>query len=90
MSTSVYDPVDDGFLEARAQLISLAAYLDRVERAGRTEDFRQQALFLALPLLMESGALRARRVLEHLSDASEEPIPVSPGKGACGAPPSAD
>ena len=83
------DPVDLDFLEARAHALSLAAYLDRVERAGREDDFRHQALLKALPeaIRTASGAGRAAGFLEALSDHSMEPLARSPGQGACGAPP---
>jgi hypothetical protein len=73
------------FIDARARLIDIAAFLDRVERAQGTEDFRLEAFRNALKELGEPGSDRARRVLMALSDPSAEPIEKSPGKGACGA-----
>ena len=73
------------FMDARAKLIDLAAFLDRVERGMGEEDFRMVALRKALGELKEPGADRARRVLMALSDPTSEPIAVAPGKGACGA-----
>lgn len=73
------------FMDARARLIDLAAFLDRVERAEGPDDFRLAALTEALRELSNPGAGRARDVLLALSDPSIEPLPSSPGQGACGA-----
>jgi hypothetical protein len=81
--------VDRYFLEHRAKLIDLAAYLDRYDRArpgARSgDDPRHAALLAAMAILLDGRPDRARRVLEHLSDPTTEPIPLSPGKGAIGA-----
>jgi hypothetical protein len=73
------------FIDARARLIDLAAFLDRLERAGVDEDFRAEAFLRALQELDKPGADRAKRVLLALSDPTQEPIDAAPGKGACGA-----
>jgi hypothetical protein len=73
------------FVDARARLIDIAAFLDRIERAGDDDDFRIGAFRRALKELDEPGADRARRVLLALSDPTREPIASAPGKGACGA-----
>ncbi len=73
------------FMEARSKLIDLAAFLDRVERADGEADFRLGALRDALAELNKPGAQRAPNVLLALSDPTTEPVPVAPGKGACGA-----
>ncbi len=80
--------VDRDFLEARAALISLAAYFDRVDRHGGADDYRHQALLKALAILSEPGcsARRAREVLVALSDPSTQPIPAATIQGAFGAP----
>jgi hypothetical protein len=75
------------FVDARARLIDIAAFLDRLERGAGTEDFRVEAFRRALKELDKSGADRARRVLMALSDRSREPAAKAPGKGACGASP---
>ncbi len=75
------------FVDARARLIDLAAFLDRLERAHPPGDFRAEAFQRALEELQTPGADRARRVLLALSDPTLEPIPAAPGKGACGAHP---
>ena len=73
------------FVDARARLIDIAAFLDRMERAEGAEDFRIQAFRRALGELEKPGADRARRVLLALSDPTVEAIAQAPGKGACGA-----
>jgi hypothetical protein len=73
------------FMDARAKLIDIAAFLDRVERGAGDEDFRMAGFREALRELDKSGTDRARRVLLALSDPTTEPIAVAPGKGACGA-----
>ena len=82
--------VDRDFLEARAKLIELAAYLDRVDRHGGGMDFRHQALLACLPILTrpEAAGRRALSVLAALSDPSSAPLAAAPGQAACGAPPS--
>jgi hypothetical protein len=80
--------VDRYFLDHRAKLIDIAAFLDRVDRAepcGEGEDFRLTAFRQALDILSSGESGRARRVLEHLSDPSAEPIAKAGTKGAAGA-----
>jgi hypothetical protein len=73
------------FIDARARLIDVAAFLDRLERAGGAEDFRLVEFRRALKELGKPGGDRARRVLMSLSDRTRIPIAKAPGKGACGA-----
>ena len=73
------------FMENRAKLIDIAAFLDRVERASGDPDFRLEAFRRAMKSLSESGADRAQNVLLSLSDPTPEPIDRAPGKGAVGA-----
>lgn len=75
------------FLEHRAKLLDLAAFLDRVDRADGNADFRLDAFRDAIKILSDHEPGRARRVQEAFSDLSDDPIPVAPGKGATGAPP---
>lgn len=80
--------VDLYFLEHRAKLIDIAAFLDRVDRAdphGAGEDFRMAAFRKALEILGSGAPGRARRVLETLSDPTTEPIARAGVKGASGA-----
>ena len=88
------DVVDTYFLEHRAKLIDIAAFLDRLERAAdgapNTDDFRVAALREALALLSDGNGERARRVLALLSDdTTETPQSAQGMKGALGAAPEA-
>ena len=77
------------FMDARAKLIDLAAFLDRVDRGPGDADFRLAAFREALKELAGDKPTRkptrARDVLISLSDPTTEPIGKSPGKGATGA-----
>lgn len=73
------------FMDARAKVIDLAAFMDRVERAEGEEDFRMKAFREALQELEKGNADRAKRVLLSLSDPTTEPIPAATTKAACGA-----
>ncbi len=79
------------FMEHRAKIIDIAAFLDRLDRAQddtRGDDFRIAALRMAIVLLADGRPERARRVLELLSDRTTAPIQSAAGmKGAFGAPP---
>lgn len=79
--------IDLYFMEHRAKLIDIAAFLDRVDRAAAdvNDDFRMAALRKALGLLLDGAPDRARRVLESFSDHTTQPIPKAPMKGALGA-----
>ena len=77
------------FMEARAKLIDVAAFLDRVERSGGEADFRLQGFQQALKQLHSGNARRAKGVLLALSDPTTEPIPTATMKAACGAWPGA-
>ena len=79
--------IDRYFLEHRAKLIDIAAFLDRVDRAkaSDTDDFRLRSLRHAITLLIDGKPERARRVLELFSDRTDEPIDEAPMKGATGA-----
>ena len=72
-------------MEARAKVIDLAAFMDRVDRATGDEDFRMQAFREALKELDNGKPDRAKRVLLSLSDTTTSPIDKAPGKGAVGA-----
>lgn len=73
------------FMEARAKLIDLAAFLDRVERAEGEPDFRLTGFRSALEQLGSGDASRAKNVLLALSDPTTEPIPAATTKAAAGA-----
>ena len=76
---------DLGFMDARSKLIDLAAFLDRVQRAGQEGDFRVQALKRAIGLLSQEAPGRAREVLLSFSDPSREPVAKAAMQGAIGA-----
>jgi hypothetical protein len=86
--------VDTYFLEHRAKLLDVAAFLDRIDRARQDgqvggdethEDFRLEAFRRALEILCDDGPERARRVLEVFSDPTSDPIAAAPMQGATGA-----
>jgi hypothetical protein len=77
--------VDLGFMDSRSKLIDLAAFLDRVQRAGQDGDFRVQALKNAISLLSQDKPQRAKDVLLSFSDPSVEPIAKATMQGAIGA-----
>lgn len=77
------------FLEHRAKLLDVAAFLDRLDRArptSSTVDFREAALKDAVRILVDDQPQRAKRILDLLSDSTTE-IPQSAHgmKGASGA-----
>ena len=78
------------FMDARAKVIDLAAFLDRMERAHGEADFRYLALQKAFLELQRNDAQCARRVLVGFSDPTADPIPSASAKGACGAWPGQD
>lgn len=71
-------------MDARAKVIDLAAFMDRVERADGEEDFRMKAFREALKELDKGNADRAKRVLLSLSDPTQEPIEEATTKAATG------
>lgn len=82
--------VDRYFLEHRARLIDIAAFLDRLDRAadaGNGEiDFRIRAFFKALDVLSDGRTNRAARILAIFSDHTAELPESAEGiKGAAGA-----
>ena len=82
--------IDRYFMEHRAKLIDIAAFLDRLDRASDggspDDDFRIRALHDAIVILQSDGPHRAKRILEIFSDHSTGPIASAKGmKGAYGA-----
>jgi len=84
------------FMEHRAKLIDIAAFLDRLDRASdagatggaRSEEFRAGAFRRAVEILLEDRPGRAERILDLMSDQTTTPIESPPAiKGAHGAPP---
>ncbi|MGA2871228.1 MAG: hypothetical protein ABSF34_18960, partial [Verrucomicrobiota bacterium] len=62
------------FLDARHKLIELAAFLDRVERAGGPDDFRLKNFRAALAKLDGKKKNKAKAVLLAFSDPTLQPI----------------
>jgi hypothetical protein len=77
--------VDHGFMDARFKLIDLAAFLDRVQKAGQEGDYRVQQLKQALACLSGGQPQRAKDVLMTFSDPTVEPIAKAHTQGASGA-----
>ncbi len=81
--------VDRYFMEHRAKLLDVAAFLDRIDRsetpADADGDFRVEAMQRAIQLLIDEKGDRAKRVLELFSDPTDTPIDKAPMKGADGA-----
>lgn len=80
--------IDTYFMEHRAKLVDIAAYLDRVDR-GQGEDpqdFRADAFLKAIEILTDGQTHRARRILALLSDHTTSMAESAEGmKGAAGA-----
>jgi hypothetical protein len=79
--------LDQDFIPMRARLLEIAAYLDRLDRAGGTDDFRLTAFRAAFKELSSASPERTRRILELWSDPSRDPIEKATVKGATGAVP---
>jgi hypothetical protein len=81
--------VDEYFLENRARLLDIAAFLDRLDRSGDGEnpgaDFRMEAFRRALGILTGAGPSRAREIQMVFSDPSIEPRERLDRKAAYGA-----
>lgn len=73
------------FLDARHKLIEVAAFLDRVERAGGKEDFRLIAFRAALGKLNSGRNEKVKQVLLAFSDPTTTPLAKAAGKSASGA-----
>lgn len=81
------------FLEHRAKLLDVAAFLDRLDRSstasGETEtasrDHRVEALHRALRVLLEDQPGRTERIHLIFSDPTDEPIPEATTQSASGA-----
>lgn len=78
--------LDLQFIEHRAKMLDIAAFLDRIERspADGPVDPRVTALEAAARLLTDGKPERARRILELMSDPTPEPIAKAGTKGAIG------
>ncbi len=72
-------------MDARMQLLELAAFLDRIDRAGGEADGRLAYMKKVLPLLLEEGS-RVVNIQNALSHSGEEPVISPAGPRACGVP----
>jgi len=77
--------LEEYFLEARANLLDLAAFLDRLDRASGQNDYRSASIFASLRILIDNSSDKTRRVLECFSDPSTLPVDSAPDKAATGA-----
>jgi hypothetical protein len=78
--------LDLQFIDARARLIDLAAFLDRLDRHDGEADIRLNYFKATLPILLEDRPDRAKAVLESFSDHTVEISETAPFQGASGAP----
>lgn len=86
MPLTAAELVDEYFIETRNRVLEVAAFLDRIDRAGGvTGDFRMRALEDALQALISSSATRVAQIQMLLSDPTTEPRPALDRKGAVGA-----
>jgi len=87
---SAKDVLDRFFMENRARLLEVAAFLDRVDRCDDAEtartDFRHRAFARALARLAEGDGDRIVDLHRLFSDPTPEPLDSAKGlKGAAGA-----
>jgi len=86
---SANEIVDQYFLEHRAKVLDVAAFLDRIDRSVANEacaDHRVEALLTCIAMLHDGDGDRTRRIQHRLSDQSTAPIDAAPMQGATGAP----
>lgn len=83
MNTPSHHPVDLYFMDARSKLIDIAAFMDRVQRSGETDDYRYQMFLQALQGLDSTN--RAEAVLGIFSDMTPDPKPIATPGPASGA-----
>jgi hypothetical protein len=91
---SAKDVLDRFFLENRARLLEVAAFLDRIDRCEDAEaarsDYRYRALAAALSRLARDESDRIVALHRALSDPTETPLESAAGlPGAAGAWPGA-
>jgi hypothetical protein len=80
--------IDEYFMEHRVNVLDLAAFLDRLERARELDagdDFRLRSLSNALEVLADGGADRVQRVQMLFSDPRSELLAELDTKSAKGA-----
>jgi hypothetical protein len=84
--------IDEYFIENRTRLLDLAAFLDRLDRTGDSEeaaarqtDFRMEAFREALLILCSERPDRVLQIQAIFSDPTSELLARFDQKGACGA-----
>ena len=80
--------IDTYFMEHRAKLVDIAAYLDRIDRGqgAMPSDLRDIAFRKAIAILTDGETHRAKRILNLFSDHSHDMPQSAEGmKGAAGA-----
>lgn len=80
--------IDRYFMEHRVQILDLAAFLDRLERASELDaedDFRMRSVREALALLADGAGDRVRRVQMVFSDPDTTLLASLDRKSALGA-----
>lgn len=75
--------IERSFLENRAMLLEIAAFLDRLDRAKEPQagksDFRYVSLRRALKILVDTSGDKTQRILQIFSDQSTIPLPSANG-----------
>jgi hypothetical protein len=82
--------IDLYFLEHRAKLLDIAAFLDRMDRAQNLspgkKDYRMKSIEKSLQVLMDGQTKRVARILDIFSDQTAAPSKSAAGvKAASGA-----
>ena len=81
------EAVDRYFLEHRAKVLDIAAFLDRLDRCDSVQsDYRIDALRKCVKVLLEENDSRTEKILNILSDHSNDPLDAATEQGASGAP----
>lgn len=78
--------LDLQFIDARARVIDLAAFLDRLDRHEGEAGIRIEYFHKALAVLQGNHPDRAKAVLEVFSDMTTGLSETAPFQGATGAP----
>ena len=85
---SKQEVIDRYFLEHRAKVLDIAAFLDRLDRCESGEiDFRIDALLKCIKELETDDVGRTERILMILSDHSTQPDQKADSREASGATP---
>ncbi len=85
---TVQQLMDEYFIENRAKLLDIAAFLDRLDRGmnqSSSGDFRLKAFREALQVLCSKKPGRVKQIQMVFSDPTEEPLEKLDQKSACGA-----